>query len=250
MHSQPYDTPKRFVLLKRIVEQNDTKQGRIFALIIQSLIIISLITFSLETLPTLSSSVRSILHQIETVIVAIFTIEYLLRLFVADNKLRFIFSFLGIIDLISILPFYFAIGIDLRSIRAIRLFRLFRIFKLVRYNKAIQRFHHALVIAREEIILYLIMTLLLLYFASVGIYYFEHETQPDVFSSVFHSLWWAVATLTTVGYGDVYPITTGGRLFTFFILLIGLGIVSFPAGLVASALSRAHEMDELENSST
>lgn len=168
----------------------------------------------------------------------------------ADNKLRFIFSFLGIIDLISILPFYFAIGIDLRSIRAIRLFRLFRIFKLVRYNKAIQRFHHALVIAREEIILYLIMTLLLLYFASVGIYYFEHETQPDVFSSVFHSLWWAVATLTTVGYGDVYPITTGGRLFTFFILLIGLGIVSFPAGLVASALSRAHEMDELENSST
>jgi len=246
MDLRPNDTPKGFALLKRIVEQNDTKRGRVFALIIQSLIVISLITFSLETLPNLSNATRETLHRIEIVIVVIFTIEYLLRVFVADSKPRFIFSFLSIVDLLSILPFYFALGIDLRSIRAIRLFRLFRAFKLVRYNKAIQRFHHALIIAREEIILYLIMTLLLLYFAAIGIYYCEHKAQPEVFSSVFHSLWWAVATLTTVGYGDVYPITIGGRLFTFFVLLIGLGIVSFPAGLVASALSRAHEMEILE----
>lgn len=244
MDLQPTDTTKGFALLKRIVEQNDTKRGRIFALIIQSLIVISLITFSIETLPNLSPLTREILRQIEIFTVFIFTVEYLLRVIVTDSKPRFIFSFLGLIDLFSILPFYFVAGVDLRSIRAIRLFRLFRAFKLVRYNKAIQRFHHALIIAREEIILYLIMTLLLLYFAAVGIYYCEHEAQPEVFSSVFHSLWWAVATLTTVGYGDVYPITIGGRLFTFFVLLIGLGIVSFPAGLVASALSRAHEMEQ------
>jgi voltage-gated potassium channel len=85
------------------------------------------------------------------------------------------------------------------------------------------------------------VTIVLLYFAAVGIYYFENPAQPDAFVSVFHSLWWAVATLTTVGYGDVYPVTTGGRIFTFFILLIGLGIVSVPAGLVASALSKARE---------
>ena len=82
-----------------------------------------------------------------------------------------------------------------------------------------------------------------MYLAAVGIYHFEHDAQPGTFQSVFHSLWWAVATLTTVGYGDVYPITVGGRIFTFFILLIGLGVVSVPAGLVASALSKARAMD-------
>jgi voltage-gated potassium channel len=87
------------------------------------------------------------------------------------------------------------------------------------------------------------VTLLLLYLSAVGIYYFEHDAQPDLYSSVFHSLWWAVATLTTVGYGDVYPITVGGRIFTFLVLLVGLGVVSVPAGLVASALSKAREMD-------
>jgi len=167
-----------------------------------------------------------------------------LRVTVADRKLKFIFSFYGLVDLLSILPFYISSGIDLRSIRAFRLLRLFRAFKIVRYNKAIRRFHRALLIAREELTLYLLVTLMLLYFAAVGIYYCEHEAQPKEFASVFHSLWWAVATLTTVGYGDVYPITTGGRIFTFVVLLIGLGVVSVPAGLVASALSKAREMDD------
>jgi voltage-gated potassium channel len=84
---------------------------------------------------------------------------------------------------------------------------------------------------------------ILLFLAAVGIYYFENQAQPERFRSVFHSLWWAVATLTTVGYGDVYPITAGGRIFTFFVLLIGLGIVSVPAGLVSSALSKAREFE-------
>jgi len=122
--------------------------------------------------------------------------------------------------------------------------RLFRVLKLVRYSKAIQRFHRAFIIAREELVLYFFVTLLLLFLAAVGIYYFEHDVQPDTFASVFHSLWWAVATLTTVGYGDVYPITVGGKVFTFIVLLIGLGVVSVPAGLVASALSKAREMDD------
>ena len=80
----------------------------------------------------------------------------------------------------------------------------------------------------------------------VGIYYFENEAQPEVFSSVFHSLWWSVCTLTTVGYGDVYPVTTGGKIFTFVVLATGLGIISVPAGLVASALSKARELEDNE----
>ncbi len=229
--------------LKEIIERSDTFIGRAFDLSIQLLIVLSLIAFSVETLPHLDPKWRHILHIFEITTVAIFTTEYVVRLLVADRKLAFATSFMGIIDLLAILPFYLSFGVDLRSIRAFRLLRLFRMFKLVRYSKAMQRFHRAFLIAREELVLFLLVTMILLYLAAVGIYHFEHNAQPDAFASVFHSLWWAVITLTTVGYGDVYPMTLGGRIFTFFILLIGLGVVSVPAGLVASGLSKAREME-------
>ncbi len=232
--------------LKQIIEETDTKAGLIFDYSIQILIVISLINFSWETLPDLSDSTRSVLKIIQIITVAIFTIEYLLRIIVAHNKLKYIFSFFGIIDLIAILPFYISTGVDLRALRAFRLLRLFRILKLVRYSNAVQRFHNAFLIAREEIILFFTITCILLFLAGVGIYYFENNVQPENFSSVFQSLWWAVATLTTVGYGDIYPITTGGKIFTTIVLFIGLGIVAVPAGLVATALSKAREMEEKE----
>jgi voltage-gated potassium channel len=98
-----------------------------------------------------------------------------------------------------------------------------------------------MLLAREQIILFMGVTLILIYFAAVGIYYFENEAQPDHFTSVFDSLWWAIVTLTTVGYGDVYPITAGGKIFTFFILLIGLGIVAIPTGIISSSLTKTIE---------
>ena len=220
-----------------------------FDIVIQSLIFISLVTFSIETLPDLSATTRLFLWYIEAVTVGLFTNEYIVRIAVAERKLRFVFSFFGIIDLLSILPFYLAAGLDLRSLRALRLFRLFRALKLVRYSRAIRRFHRAILIAREELALYLILTALLLFFAATGIYYCEREAQPESFSSVFHSLWWATATLTTVGYGDIYPVTTGGRIFTFVVLIAGLGVVSVPSGLVASALAQARELEEDQASS-
>lgn len=230
--------------LKQIVEHDDTPAGRAFDLAIQSLIVLSLITFSVETLPNLSSNAQWRLYAIEIATVVIFTVEYLLRVLLSDEKRKFVFSFFGLIDLMAILPFYIATGIDLRAIRAFRFLRLFRAFKIVRYSKAIRRFHRAFIIAREELVLFIIVTVMLMYFSAVGIYYFEHDAQPKQFASVFHSLWWSVATLTTVGYGDIYPVTVGGKIFTFGVLLIGLGIVSVPAGLVASALSKARAMEE------
>lgn len=227
--------------IKRIVETNDTLGGRSFDIFTQSLIVVSLVSFSIETLPHLSPSTHRVLQGIEFFTVTVFTVEYILRLAVADHPVRFATSFFGIIDLLAILPFYIATGVDLRSIRAFRLLRLFRIFKLARYSAAAQRFHRALLIAREEIVLFCGLTAILLYLSAVGIYYFENQAQPEAFASIFHSLWWAVATLTTVGYGDVYPITIGGRIFTFFVLMIGLGIVAVPAGLVAAALSEARK---------
>jgi voltage-gated potassium channel len=242
-------TSLKDTFLKDVVERSDTASGLAFDLFLKVLIVLSLIAFAVTTIPDLSDGWRQGLRYFEIVTVAIFTIEYLLRISVADKKLAFMTSFFGIIDLLAVLPFYLAIGLDLRSIRAFRLMRLFRIFKLARYSKAIQRFQDAFLIAREELILFLLVTVILLFLASVGIWFFECDAQPEKFSTVFDSLWWAVATLTTVGYGDSYPITAGGRIFTFVVLLIGLGVVSVPAGLVASALSRAREM-EIKNAAS
>jgi len=189
--------------IKRIIEENDTPTGKVFDLFIQALIVLSLVSFSIETLPDLSENTKRILKITETIIVIIFSVEYLLRLFVADKKLKFVFSFYGLIDLFAILPFYIARGIDLRSIRVFRLFRLIRAFKIFRYSKAIQRFKNAFSEVKEELVLFLVATVFLLYISAVGIYYFENSAQPEQFKSIFHSLWWAVVTLTTVGYGDV-----------------------------------------------
>lgn len=229
--------------LKNVIENNDTRQGRIFDLTIQALIVLSLISFSVETLPSLAEATLKCLYYIEIATVAIFTAEYILRIIVADSKITFIRSFYGIVDLLAILPFYLSVGVDLRSIRALRLLMLFRAFKLLRYSMVIRRFRRAFILAKEELVLFFVVTIMLLYFSAVGIYYFEHAAQPESFSSVFHSLWWAVATLTTVGYGDVYPVTTGGKLFTCFVLMVGLGVIAVPTGLVASALSAARELE-------
>jgi len=230
--------------IKSIVEINDNKLSRYYSLFIQVLILISIITFTVETIPDLEPQTIIILQIIELFSVIVFTSEYLLRIYVADSKPRFIFSFFGIIDLLAILPFYLSFGVDLRSLRALRFLRLFRVLKLVRYNRAMDHFTKAIKTAKEEILLFVFITLILIYFSAVGIYYFENAAQPEHFSSIFDSLWWSIITLTTVGYGDVYPITVGGKVFTFFILMIGLGIVAIPTGIISSALTKSIDKKE------
>ncbi len=234
----------RMNIIKRMITDESSTAGRIFNITIQLLIVLSLLGFSLQTLPDLTVRQRLLLRASETVIVLIFTAEYLLRIAYAPDRRKFIFSFFGIVDLLAILPFYLMLGIDLRAIRTLQLLRVVRILKLARYSKAMQRLSRAFKIAKEELQLFLFTTLVLLYLAAVGIYYFENPAQPEAFSSIFDALWWSVITLTTVGYGDIYPITAGGRFFTFMMLIIGLGIVSLPAGLIASALSEARKMED------
>lgn len=223
--------------LREIIERDDLPAGRAFNLFILCLIGLSLITLPISTLPDLSPRILAVLHICELAVTIAFTFEYVTRIAAARRKARYILSFYGMVDLIAILPFYLSLGVELQGLRAVRLFQVFRLFKIMRYNTALNRLHHALLHVREEILLFLLAAGMLLYFSAIGIYYFEHDAQPDAFRSVFDSLWWAVATLTTVGYGDIYPITLGGKLFTFAVLMCGLGIVAVPAGLVASALS-------------
>ena len=201
-------------------------------------------SFSLDTLPNLSYNTRVFLDYFEVISIVIFTVEFLLRIYVSKKPLSYIFSFYGIIDILAILPFYLNRVLDLRFLRAFRIFRIFRALKLLRYNKALNRFRIAFKIVKEEVTLFFIVTLVLIFITSAGIYFFENEAQPEVFKSVFHSAWWSIVTLTTVGYGDVYPITLGGKIFTFFVLMIGVGLVTVPAGLVATALSKARELED------
>ena len=224
--------------IRNIVETTDSRAGVVFDLLVQFFIVISIIVFSLETIPTLSTEFIEVLSKLEVFIIALFCCEYILRLIVAKQKTKFVFSFWGIVDLLAILPF-FLLSFDLIMIRALRLLRLFRILKLGRYSSSMSRIMSALKIAKEDLVLSLMAALIMLLVASFGIYQFENTAQPDKYSSVFDSLWWALATLTTVGYGDVYPITAGGKIFTGFILIIGLGIVAVPAGIIASALTEA-----------
>ncbi|MBM4102551.1 MAG: ion transporter [Planctomycetes bacterium] len=235
-------------LLNAIVNGTEKKASRVFTLVIHGLILLSAILFSIETLPGLSTRTRHILYAADVVTVLIFTAEYALRVYVSPRRAAFIFSFFGVLDLLSFLPFYLGTGIDLRAIRIFRLLRLFRIFKLPHFRRAINRFGRAMVMIREELVLFFCSAMLVMYLSAVGIYFFEHAAQPDKFKSVFHSLWWSLSTLTTVGYGDIYPITAGGRIFTFFVLMAGLGIIAVPAGLFASALAKARQEEDTQKS--
>lgn len=221
--------------VNRVTDPN-TRVGRAFDRVIYVLILLSLVQFALETLPE-AERFGAWFVWCERAIVAVFSLEYVLR--TVSRGRAYVFSFFGIIDLLAILPFYASIGaVDLRSIRILRLLRLLRVAKLQRYGTAWRRLIAAFVEIKDELIVYFSLTVMLIYLASVGIYYFEHDVQPEVFRSVFHSMWWAVCTLSTVGYGDIYPITIAGKLFTFVILILGLSVVAIPSGLIASALMK------------
>lgn len=230
--------------ITEIVLHSDTTPGRIFDWAVIGLIVASISTITLDTLPDLSLAARAMIDVSEVIIVGLFILEYCLRVATATRKSGYIFSFFGIIDFMAFVPFVLSAGaVDPRVIRIVRLLRVLRILKLTRCSRAMERFGKAAALAKEEIVLFLAVTLMLLYLSAFGRYHFEHSVQPEAFPSIMHSLWWATATLTTVGYGDVYPITAGGKLFTFVMLMCGLGIVAVPAGLVATALSKVR-LDE------
>jgi|TARA_B110000444_G_scaffold230381_1_gene237563 voltage-gated potassium channel len=232
--------------IRSIVDDNSTKSGKLFDYVIQILIILSLFAFAAETLPDNSSKFINFLHGFEILCIVVFSLEYLLRIIIAKKSFSYIFSFYGLIDFLAIIPYYLA-SFDLRFLRVFRVFRVFRAFRLTKYNKALERFRIAFKLVKEELYLFLIVIIILLFIVSAGIYFFENQAQPENFKSIFHSSWWSIVTLSTVGYGDVYPITLGGKIFTFFVLIIGIAVVTIPAGLVATSLAKAREIQEEDN---
>lgn len=217
--------------LRLVVENDRTRAGRVFDRVVLAAIGVSLVSYSLSTLPDLGPAARRALGVVEVVVLVLFVLEYVLRLWVARRPLRFVVSPYGLIDLAAILPAFTPFGANLTALRALRLLKVFR------YTHAAERLTAAFRTVRQELLVFLGLAGIVVYLAAVGIYVFEHEAQPDAFRSLFDALWWAVSTLTTVGYGDLYPVTVGGRMFTMVLLVVGLAIVAVPIGLLSSALA-------------
>ena len=159
------------------------------------------------------------------------------------------FSFFGIIDLAAVLPFYLPLifPMDLRFVRILRLLRLFRILKLTRYNHSMQLVVDVVKDKKAELGITVFVTFLLMLLASAFMYFAEHESQPDKFPNIVASFWWAVTTLTTVGYGDVFPITNAGKLVASFMAILGIAVVALPTGILSSAffdLTRNQKSEE------
>ncbi len=244
-------------LKKRIYEIIEPGSGKslshCFDIFIIVLILFNILSVILESVASLYSSYRLIFEIFETVSVIIFSVEYVLRVWTCTLKekyshpllgrIKYMFSFMLLIDLIAILPFYlpFIVTVDMRFIRILRLFRITRLFKLGRYSRSMQQMKAVLKEKKEELAISMFAGLILLVLSACLVYYAEKDAQPEAFSSIPMALWWAVCTLTTVGYGDIYPITVWGRIIATFISILGIGLLALPAGIFASGFSEQME---------
>lgn len=213
---------------------------------IMILIVLNVIAVIFETIPEIYDPLQGFLTIFEIVSVTIFSIEYILRIYVSDlahpsssrikSAFKFIFSAYGLIDLLAIIPFYlpFITKVDLRFLRILRLMRFMRILKINRYNKSLNLIWTVFKEKKAELAITGFIMLLILMIASFLMYYIEGQAQPDKFPNIIASFWWAIATLTTVGYGDVYPITGFGKFVSGLIAVLGIGLVALPTGLVSA----------------
>ncbi|MCR9141651.1 MAG: ion transporter [bacterium] len=211
------------------------------------IIVLNVVAIVLESFEELSDDFAPYFFAFEIVSITLFTLEYFLRVATANHaypdlgpiaaRLRWIFSFSGLIDLLAILPFFvpLVITFDLRFLRMVRILRLLRILKLNRYSRSIQIIGFILNDKKEELLTTLFVSGILMIIASTFMYYLENEAQPDAFPNVVATMWWAVATLTTVGYGDIFPITTAGKVFAGIISVLGIGIIALPTGILSAA---------------
>jgi len=220
--------------------------SRVCDTFIFSLIILNVIAVIVGSVKSIEDKYGFQLEVFEIVSVIIFTIEYLLRIWSCVSqpqfshpvygRLRYVFRPMPIIDLIAILPFYFGfLAFDTRFVRSLRLFRLFRIAKLGRYSKTSRLLARVFTTRKEELVITASVMVILIVLASSSIYLAEHEAQPDKFPDIPSAMWWSVVTLTTVGYGDVYPVTSFGKFLAATIAILGIGMFALPAGILGAS---------------
>lgn len=214
------------------------------------LIAISVAAVVLDTIPSMAERYGDILLAVEVFSVGVFTVEYLLRIWSCTAKpryahpvwgrLKYMFTPLLLIDLLAILPFYMPLcGADLLFIRSVRLFRLFRVFKLGRYSDAFVLLVRVIQDKKEELLAATSMILFLLFISSGVMFYLERDAQPQTFTSILEALWWGVSTLTSVGYGDILPVTAEGKIVGGIVQILGVGLFALPAGVFAAGFTEA-----------
>lgn len=222
--------------------------SKAFDIFILTLIFLNLVAVALETVDSLFQEYGFWFKAFEIFSVSVFTIEYVLRIWSCTIKphyrhpvwgrLRYIVTPLALVDLLAIIPFYLPLlSPQLRVGRALRLFRLFRVLKLNRYTDSLKILGRVFRLKQEELLLSLFVLSVLLALASSLIYFAEHSAQPEAFSSIPKAMWWGTITLTTVGYGDVYPVTLVGRILGAILAVLGIGLFALPAGILASGFS-------------
>ena len=236
-----------------------SKVNLLFDYFIIILISLNVIALALETVRGLPDQLIRILRIFEFVLVIIFSVEYAMRIYISDithpsknrisSALKFIFSTYGLIDLLAILPFYITlmVKVDLRYLRILRLMRVLRILKISRYSSSLKLIHDVLKEKRNEIGMIFLVAFILLIISGFVMFSIENKVQPDVFSDVFASLWWAVITLTTVGYGDIYPVTALGKLINGFVAVLGIGLITLPAGIISAGFIEKISSSKKEN---
>lgn len=225
-------------------EPSKSKASFILNSFIYVLIFISILNLMLSTVASFQNEYGYIIKSIRNIIMPVFVLEYLLRLYASGSlekykgitgKFKYILSPYAVIDLLAILPYILLhTGFNSAFIRSLRLLRIFRLFRVKKYTSFIQQMKNIMENIKEELVVLLFYTIILLVVLSFAIYELENEAQPEVFTNIFQTMWWAVATLTTVGYGDMYPITTMGKIITAFITIIGIAFVAIPGGMFAS----------------
>jgi voltage-gated potassium channel len=229
--------------------------GKAIGTILLVCIGVSIATVVLESVDWIDGAYGVMLEGMNNVVVVIFLAEYVLRVWTCVEipryrhpvlgRLRYVLTPMMILDLLVIAPaFVIGMGMDLRSLRMFRTIRLFRILKIARYVHALEHIRRVVHAKREQLAMTIGIVLFLLLVTSSLMYELEHDAQPKAFSSIPATMWWAVASLTTVGYGDLYPITALGKLLAAISAVLGVGLVALPAGILASGFS--HEARENE----
>ncbi|HWQ19268.1 MAG TPA: ion transporter [Methanotrichaceae archaeon] len=232
------------------------KDSKYFDPFIMTLIVLNVVAVILETVSWLYLPYKTAFHIFDIFSVAIFSIEYCLRIWTCSvdpryrdpltGRIRFALTPMAIVDLVAILPFYLPLILpEMRFIRVVRLFRVFRILKIARYTDSLNTFANVFRSKREDLTITLFAIVVLLVIASSLMYQAENQAQPEKFTSIPAAMWWGVVTLATIGYGDVYPITPIGKLIGSIVIFLGIALFALPTGIFASGF--VEELDRKRN---
>ena len=226
--------------LYEIIFEADTPAGKFFDVALLFIILLSVVLVLLESVPEIRASYQSPLRILEWAITGIFSMEYVLRVAIVKKPFRYIFSFYGIIDFLAVIPTYLSLIIvgshSLVVIRMLRLLRVFRILKLTRYTNAGRTLGRAMWASREKISVFIFFVLILVIIIGTIMYLVEGEVHG--FSSIPRSIYWAIVTLTTVGYGDISPSTALGQFLASIVMIMGYAIIAVPTGIVTAEMIR------------